>query len=124
MARPKGSKNKTYADLKIQANQPAYQEPTAFAEIKEKKDMPQDEVDVQEKKRKISDENDHKGPNHPLCHNCGHREDMHHDWTYFKIPVEMKDQNGRVTTEYKTTKEIKWDGDKRCQHACKCEAFE
>jgi len=70
-----------------------------------------------------------KADNHPLCLNCEHRQEMHHDW---KQVQEIENQKTWVqgsplpviTPVIVMRKQKTYDiAIKPCQHACKCEDY-
>lgn len=71
--------------------------------------------------RRYSTEEDRKGPHHPLCLICDHREDMHHDWKYFTRVERVRDlSNGRWMDREVEDKEPTFNRARPCQHACPC----
>lgn len=74
--------------------------------------------------RKYSTDADHKGPNEPLCFECGHRQDMHHTWDYYKESVQMRDVfTGQFHIETVEKKRPVFDRERPCQHACLCKEY-
>ena len=77
--------------------------------------------------RRYSDIRDAKGPNHPLCMKCGHREDMHHTWSVTKViePLNVWDQKGkRQIVRERIEKTPVYGQGSPCQHACNCGEYE
>lgn len=80
-------------------------------------------AEVAPDERRFSDEKDHKGLGHPLCLNCGHREDMHHVWKHVQRIEEYRDRMGVVNQKTVVDRLQDYDANKPCQHACKCTEY-
>jgi len=59
--------------------------------------------------------------NHPLCLECLHREDMHHEWDITHHQAMRKNPMTGVEIETRWTDKTKnYTRSRPCQHACKC----
>lgn len=76
------------------------------------------------KVRQLSTNKDHMGENEPLCHGCGHRSDMHyveHRRTERRMAKSLQGDIGEIEV---MVREKIYTGDRPCQHACLCKAYE